>query len=109
MKANDVKSTDIGNKLKLDVEKIDRDNNFVFLLYNDETRDAIDISDVIVKNGGGGFYLRNVFTVAYKEGEIFKKNDVIAYNPSYFSGKGTDIDYNPGTLAKVAIASGDFA
>ena len=25
MKANDVKSTDIGNKLKLDVEKIDRD------------------------------------------------------------------------------------
>ena len=58
-----------------------------------------------------GFYIHQVFKkMAYSEGERFKAGDVIAYNPSYFTGKGKNIDYMPGTLAKVAIAPpGDFS
>jgi hypothetical protein len=104
-------SDDFVFKAKKDgkVEKIDEENKIVILLYNDETKDAIDISDKLVKNSNSGFYIKNRLVLAYTEGEKFKKGDGIAYNPSFFSGKGNNIDYQPGTLAKIAIAAGDFA
>ena len=91
------------------VEKIDNKNQLAFLLYDNGTKDAIDLGDQLDKNSNMGFYIHQNFLIVYSEGERFEKGDVIAYNPSYFSGKGKDVDYHPGVLAKVAIASGDFA
>jgi hypothetical protein len=45
----------------------------------------------------------------YSAGERFEKGDVIAYNPSFFNGRGKDVDYMTGSLAKIAIATFDLA
>lgn len=89
------------------LEKIDRVNKLAILKYDDGTMDAIDLKDKLDKNSNMGFYIHQEFKLVYSEGEHFEAGDILAYNPSYFSGKGKDIDYHPGTLAKVAIASTD--
>lgn len=104
-------SDDFAFKAKKDgiVEKIDNLNKLAILDYADGTKDAIDLGDKLNKNSGMGFYIHQQFVMVFKENESFKAGDVLAYNPSYFSGKGRNVDYRPGTLAKVAIAAGDFA
>lgn len=104
-------SDDFAFKSKKDgfVEKIDNKNKLAILQYDDGTEDAIDLSDKLNKNSNMGFYIHQIFKMAYAEGEHFKAGDVIAYNPSYFTGKGKDIDYMPGALAKIAVAPGDFS
>lgn len=91
------------------IEKIDNANKVVILLYDDGTKDAIDLASIMSKNSGMGFYIHQQFKLVYDEKERFEADDVIAYNPSYFTGKGKNVDYQPGALAKVAIAAGDFA
>lgn len=91
------------------VEKIDTTNKIAILKYDDGTKDAIDLADKLNKNSGMGFYIHQLFQMAYTEREHFEAGDVIAFNPNYFSGKGKDVDYHPGALAKIAIASGDFS
>lgn len=104
-------SDDFCFKAKKDgkVSKIDLKNNIAILDYSDGSQDALDLSDKLDKNSNMGFYIHQKFMMVYKEGESFKKGDVLAYSPSYFKGKGKNIDFCPGALAKVAIASGDFA
>ncbi len=104
-------SDDFAFKAKEDgsVERIDEENKLAILAYKSGKKDAIDLAEFFVKNSNGGFFIRQQFTMKYKEGERFKARDVLAYNPSFFSGKGKDVDYQPGTLAKVAITAGDFA
>lgn len=91
------------------IQKHDKETQIVILQYDDGTRDAIDLADKLNKNSSMGFYIHQKFKLVFDEGERFQAGDVIAYNPSYFTGKGKDVDYQPGTLAKFAIASGDFA
>ena len=91
------------------VEKIDNVNKLAILKYDNDTKDAVDLADQFAKNSGMGFYIHQLFKMVYKEGERFEEGDVIAYNPNYFTGKGKDVDYEPGALAKIAIASGDFS
>jgi hypothetical protein len=104
-------SDDFAFKAKKDgyVEKIDLENKVALLTYKDNEKDAIDLSEVLVKNSNSGFFINQQFAMVYKENEKFRKGDVIAYNPSFFSGKGKNVDYQPGTLAKVAIAAMDLA
>ena len=104
-------SDDFCFKAKKDgvVEDIDRDTKLAILLYDDGSRDAIDLNETLVKNSNSGFFVKQTFLIVYNVGERFKSKDVIAYNPSFFTGKGRDIDYCPGTLAKVALTAGDFA
>jgi hypothetical protein len=104
-------SDDFAFKAKEDgiIEKIDLENQVAILLYDSGNKDVIDLSEVFVKNSNSGFFIKQQFLIVFKEGERFKSKDVIAYNPSFFSGKGKDVDYQPGTLAKVAITAGDFA
>ena len=86
------------------VEKVDRTNGIALLKYDDDTKDAIDLASKLGKNANMGFYIHQIFKLVYEEGERFREGDVLAYNPSYFSGKGKNIDYLPGTLTKFAIA-----
>lgn len=104
-------SDDFAFKAKKDgiVTKIDSENKLALLTYDDGTKDAVDLSTKLDKNSGMGFYIHQLFKFVYSEGERFKAGDVLAYNPSYFTGKGKNVDYKPGTLAKVAIASIDTA
>lgn len=91
------------------VEKIDDAVKLAILSYDDGTKDAIDLKEVLVKNSNSGFYIRQQFVMKYGVGERFNKGDVIAYNPSYFAGRGKNVDYLAGALAKVAIAPFDLA
>jgi hypothetical protein len=104
-------SDDFCFKAKKDgiIKTIDEKERMAILAYDDGTNDAIDLGDVLVKNSNSGFFIKEHFLIKYKEGERFKAGDVIAYNPSYFSGKGKNVDYLPGTLAKVALAPSDGA
>lgn len=36
------------------------------------------------------------------------KLEIIAYDPAFFAGKGRNVDYLTGTMAKIMLASGDF-
>lgn len=91
------------------VDKIDNESQLCFLLYDNGQHEAIDISSTFMKNSSSGFFLRQNLKLVYAEKERFKKDEIIAYNPSFFVGKGRDVDYSPGVLAKVAITPGDFA
>lgn len=104
-------SDDFAFKAKEDgvIEKIDTENDLALLQYKSGKRDAIDLSEVFVKNSNSGFFIKQRFLINYKEGEKFTKGDVIAYNPSFFDGKAKNIDYKPGTFAKVAISPIDLA
>jgi len=91
------------------VELMDLTNQLAILKYDNGTKNAIDLSEVFVKNSNSGFYIKQKFLVTVKQGDKFKKNDALAYNPSFFTGKGKDIDYKPGTLTKIAISPMDLS
>lgn len=91
------------------LEKIDEDNKIAILLYDNGKKDAIDMAPFLVKNSNSGFYTKQDFRLVLKVGERFNKGDALAYNPSFFEGKGKNIDYKPGTLAKIAITPIELA
>jgi hypothetical protein len=67
-------------------------------------KQAIDISERVVKNGAGGFYLSNQLQSNLKVGQNFKKNDILASDKKFFSE--TELDgnrFNIGSLQKVAV------
>ena len=67
---------------------------------------AIDLSPNIVKNGGGGFFLSNVFKTDLKVGDKFKANDVLAYHKDFFKNdKFNNCRMTVGSLVKIAIMS----
>ena len=77
----------------------------------------VDLREIVRKNSDGGFYLTTKLTATpgIKVGSRVKYNDIVAYdNKSYSPSIGTDgkdksdISYNLGTLAKVAIMNSDM-
>jgi hypothetical protein len=90
------------------VKKLDKKKELMVVQYKDGTHDVIDLSTKPAKNGNGGFYISNSKITELKEGDKFKKNEIIARNPSFFHGNRNSTSYVTGTLAKIAIAPGDF-
>ena len=90
------------------VDSIDDKDKLAILLYDDGEYDAIDLTESLAKNSNSGFYINQTYKLCYNVGERFKEGDVVAYNPSFFQGKGNDCVFTQGTLAKVAITPGDF-
>lgn len=91
------------------VVEVDEKNELIILEYKDGSKDIIDYGTHVAKNGGGGFYINNQQKPVVKEGEKFKKGDILAANDKYFDiDEDRDATYKMGTLAKVAIASGYF-
>jgi hypothetical protein len=83
----------------------DEKNHMMILEYKDKTHEAVNLNPIIVKNGGGGFYLSNQMETTYKKGRTFKKNDIIASNKNFFNTSWDGTRFAIGTLAKCAIMS----
>jgi hypothetical protein len=90
------------------VELIDEKNDLMIVKYKDGKYDTIDLSPLCSKNSAGGFYISNQKTSNLKQGEKFKKHDILASNKEYFAGGKNDTTYITGKLAKIAVTSGDF-
>lgn len=72
--------------------------------YTSGKRKAIDLSQRQVKNGGGGMYLRNQLITSFKQGDTFKKGDILAFDKYFY--KDTGVFGNRlviGSLTKVAL------
>ena len=96
-------------KEKGKVKTIDEKNKLVLLEYSNGTEDIIDMDNHTIKNSNGGFYVNQKLDLLFKEGQSFKKGDIIAKNSAFFNGnKQGEINYTFGKLCKIAIASGDF-
>jgi hypothetical protein len=103
-------STDFVHKAKQDgfVKRLDEANEIMVIEYKDGSHDVVDLSPQPAKNSNGGFYITNQKVTDMKEGQRFKKNDIVAKNPDYFKGEGNDVTFASGTLAKVALTPGSF-
>ena len=87
------------------VNNIDNDKELVELLYVDNSKDYIDISTTFIRNSASAFYTPNKLIMKLKQGDSFKKGDVIAYNDVFFREKKDGrVELLVGTLSKVAIA-----
>ena len=87
------------------VKEYDKNTNMMILEYKDGSHEAVNLNSVIVKNGGGGFYLANKLVSDYKVGQTFKKNDIIASDKQFFSKHYDGVKFNLGTFCKCAIMS----
>ena len=101
-------STDYAVNAKQDgkVIEVDGKNQLIIVEYKDGSHQAIDLSPNIVKNGGGGFFMRNQLISNLKEGDKFKKNELLAWHKDFFTYdeiNGPRI--NVGSLEKVAIST----
>jgi hypothetical protein len=84
---------------------VDKELGLAIVEYSDGVKESVDIVDRAHKDGGMGFYIVSKKQFNFKEGDAFKKNDVLAMNPGYFStvkGKGAP-EFTLGVLANVAI------
>lgn len=91
------------------VTKIDEKAGLAFIEYKSGKTDAIDISNRVDKNGNGGYYVSNKKDMIVKEGQSFKKNEILAKNSNFFKGdKSEDITFAQGYLTKVAMHQGDY-
>lgn len=89
-----------------EIVKVDPDLKLVIAKYKSGKVRAISTDTNIVKNGGGGFYLNNQLVTDLKEGDKFKKDEVLAYHKNFFTNsKYNNCRANLGTLARVAIMS----
>lgn len=67
---------------------IDTDAGMMIIEYKSKKRKAIDLTQRMVKNGGGGMYLRNQMVTSFKVGDNFKKGQIIAYDKYFYKDTG---------------------
>ncbi len=87
------------------VQEINEDAGLMIVKYTTGDYKAIEINSKVVKNGAGGFYLPNKLKPKFKEGQKFKKNDILAYDENFFSEDLHGNRFNIGSLQKVACMS----
>lgn len=90
------------------VTKVDTTNQLAFLEFDDGRTEVIDLRPTMNAHSSG-YYLKSQLQLLLKEGQKFKDGEVIAVDPAYFTtDKGHNaVEYKLGTLANVAMASGD--
>lgn len=87
-----------------DGDVIDKADGFMIVKYKNNKQKAINIDHRFSPNASGGFYVDNQLESNFEKGDSFKKNDILAYHPKFFTkdqfGK---IRMNIGPLIKVAF------
>ena len=92
-------------KAKFDGKIKTINDDFMIVEYKNGSTDKIDLRTHVEKNSDGGFYISLKLDTDLKEGKLFKKNDILAYDMSSYSkdfGTGK-LTYNIGKLSKIAI------
>jgi len=84
------------------VERIDKENNLVFLKYKDSSIGVID-TNVKSSRSPDGFYVPIHLTHNLKVGDKFKEGDILAADEYFFSLDGNETALYQGTLAKFAL------
>lgn len=86
---------------------VNEELGFIVVEYKSGERKAITTKPEIVKNSGGGFYMKNQLTPTHtKVGETFKKDEPLAYHDKYFRySKMNGLRYAIGPNVKVAFMS----
>lgn len=88
------------------VVEFDEKNGLMIVEYKNGESDAISINNRIAKNGAGGFYLSKKMIPNYKNGDTFKKNDILAQDRDFFTNsEHFGNQFNIGPLEKVALLS----
>ena len=88
------------------VVEFDEKNGLMIVEYKNGESDAISINNRMAKNGAGGFYLSKKMIPNYKNGDTFKKNDILAQDRDFFSNSDHfGNQFNIGPLEKVALLS----
>ena len=78
-------------------------------------KEYVNLEEQTVKNSDGGFYVTLKLDPCVKVGQILNKNTIMAYDKSSYSkanasnSNDTNIAYNIGSLAKIAILPTDEA
>ena len=89
---------------------IDAKNHVVELKHSDGSKSFIDLSPRSIKNSGGGFYITSQLRPrdGLRVGQKFEKDDVLAYDPSYFAERSDgSVAYKAGLLVRTAIVALD--
>lgn len=88
------------------VVEFDEKNGLLVVEYKNGESDAISINSRMAKNGAGGFYLSKKMIPNYKNGDTFKKNDILAQDRDFFTNSDHfGNQFNIGPLEKVALLS----
>lgn len=88
------------------VVELNEDTGLMIVEYKNGESDAISINSRIAKNGAGGFYLSKKMIPNYKQGDTFKKNDILAQDRDFFTNsEHFGNQFNIGTLEKIALLS----
>ena len=87
-------------------------DEYMILEYNDKTTEYVKLTNDIVKNSDGGYWVPLKLDKAknFTAGQKIKANDILAYDKYSFSnsvGESDNLAYNIGKLAKVAIVNTD--
>lgn len=89
-----------------------------YIIYEDsetKQRGYVNLQEKVMKNSDGGFFVTVKLSPKVKKGQVIKYNDVLAYDKTSYSPSvganknSTNITYNTGTLAKIAIMPTDEA
>ena len=101
-------SSDFAVNADEDGEVVERndDAGVMVVKYKSGKTRGIDLSNKIVKNGAGGFFLSNELISPLKVGDKFKAGDPLALHKNFFSNsKINGPRMNVGPLVKVALVS----
>jgi len=89
------------------VEKIDEQALIATVFYPKlKKRVAVKFGEEYTNNGGGGFYCTQIITLNnLKEGDTFKRGDVIVYNSQFFSPDpySKQVTWNIGVLTNTVL------
>lgn len=70
------------------VIEINNEAGMMVVQYKSGKKKAIDLTQRMVKNGGGGFYLRNQMVTSFKADDNFKKGQILAYDKNFYKDTG---------------------
>lgn len=88
----------------------EKTDDYMIVTYANGENDFIDLSERVMKNSDGGFYITLKLDSDYKVGQSFKKTEILAYDKySYSSDVGAtdNLAYCLGPMANVAILNTD--
>ena len=86
--------------------KIDEKAKYMVVVFKDGSTTTLNYGPSYEKNGGGGFYSeQNIVINNFKEGDTFKKHDILVYNSEFFYNDpfSKQVDLSLGVYRTIAL------